>query len=186
MTLDLVATALAGIALSAGTGPPLDIKPGLWEAKSTTSTKLEGDFKPLDASKLDPEQRARVEAARARTRSGKPRTFTYRSCVTEGDIRNGFRFDEAADDGDCERRYTDRSPRHVALEVRCASGDAAGLKSDGKFEITVKNPDAVVAHGEMKVQVAGKESQTRFELEARRLGANCGDLKPGESRKVQD
>jgi len=186
MTLHFALAGLAALAISADPGPHLEIRPGLWETKNTVSTKVEGDVPQMDLSKLTPEQRARIEAARARRLSGKPHTSVHQFCVSEEDIKKGFKFEDAEKDDDCERKYLDRTPKHVRFEMKCQTTGKFAVKTEGSFEMTVKSADLVVAHGKMKAQSAGRDSDTEFDLEARRLGSSCGDLKPGESRAVSE
>lgn len=184
MIHDLVVPALAAAALAAtpASGPRLDVKPGLWEMKSTTSTKMEGDLPTPDLSKLSPEMRARVQAARERMASGKPHTTVRRSCVTQDQLDKERWFDDRGENGGCERRYLDRSPKHVRVALSCAPKSGASVA--GEYEVTVKNPGLVAIHGNVKTHTPGRDSASTTEITASRLGESCGDLKPGESKTV--
>jgi hypothetical protein len=181
----LVLGALSAAALAAGPGIRLDVKPGLWEVRATTSMKLDGAPPAVDPSRLTPEQRARLEALRERMASGKPHTTVRQACITQEEIDRGQGFDDWARTEGCERTFLDRTPRHVHVRVKCASSER-GSTSEGDFEVTVKSADAVTMRGEMKTHTARRDSAGNTELAARRLGTSCGDVKPGHPRTVSD
>ncbi len=186
MALALAAPALVALAITAGAGPRLDVSPGLWETKSTTTTKMDGDLPGVDPSKLSPEQRARLEAVRERLASGKPVTTVHRSCVTQEQIDKGLGLDDATgQDKECERQYLDQSPKHVRVAMKCAP-KGGGVTMEGTWEATVKASDLVVMHGEMSTRAPGHSSTSKMEMTAHRLGSSCGDIEPGKSKTVSE
>ncbi len=185
MPIPLALSALAAAALAAGPGPRLDVSPGLWEVKMTSSTRLQGGAPPADTSKLSPEVRARVEAQRKRLESGTPTTRVSRSCVTQEQLEKEPFLDEMAKKEGCSRKVLDRTARHLRFTLHCGSKEAK-FEMDGEWEITVKSRDAVAMRGEMRSSGGGRTGASRMDMTARRLGASCGDLKPGESRRVGD
>ena len=175
--------ALAAVALSAAPGPKLDVKPGLWEVKSTSSTKMEGDLPAADLSKASPEMRARLEAMRERLKSGKPHTTVRQSCITQEDIDKGQGFDEEEKSANCERHYLDRTSKHIRFQMKC--GEKGGeMTSQGEFEVTVKSSDLVLVHGDLKTHTPKHDSASKMEITAKRLGSSCGDVKPGQSKTI--
>jgi hypothetical protein len=186
MAHPLFLSALAASALAAApAGVRLDVKPGLWEVRSTTSMKLAGDLPSVDPGKLSPEQRARLEALRERMASGKPHTTVRQACVTQEELDRGQGFEDWARTEGCERTFLDRTPRHVHVQVKCASTER-GATSEGDFEVTVKSADSVVMRGEMKTHTRRRDSAGTTDMAARRLGASCGDVKPGQPRTISD
>jgi hypothetical protein len=181
----LAVTLLASAARAESEGVHLDVKPGLWEMKSTTTTKMEGDLPRPDLSKVPPEQRARIEASLAERTSGKPRVSVWQSCITEEDVRKGGDFAFGEDEKEhCTRTFQDRTAKHVKFTMSCAPRGEQETKMDGTFEITVKGGDSIVSQGETKFAGGKVNGSTRFEFSGRRLGASCGDLKPKERRKI--
>jgi hypothetical protein len=174
---------LATAARSESSGVKLDVKPGLWEMKSVTSMKSEGEILRPDLSKLPPDQRARVEAMLQERMSGKPRTSVWQSCVTEEEIKRGFDLDKE-ERRNCKRQVLDESARHMKFTESCAPGGDDGVKTEGAFELTAKGGDAVTAQGEMKFVGPKQAGTVKFEFSGRRLGSSCGDLKPKERRKI--
>lgn len=174
---------IAALALTAAPGPRLDVKPGLWEVKTTSSTKMEGDLPAADLSKAPPEMRARLEAMRDRMKSGKPHTTVLQSCVTQEDIDKGRGFDDDEKTESCERRYLDRTSKHIRFKLSCGSkgGEAT---SEGEFDLTVKSADLVLVHGDMKTHAPQHDSASTMEVTARRLGSSCGDVKPGQPKTI--
>lgn len=182
MVHHLLLNAVAAVTLAAGAGPRLDVKPGLWEVKTTSSTKMAGDLPAGDLSKAPPEMRARLEAMRERLRSGTPHTTVRQACVTQEDIDKGQGFDDDRS-GSCERHYVDRTPRHLRFQVTCG-GEGGGRSSEGEFELTVQSADRVLVHGNLQTHGGRHDSASTMDIAARRLGSGCGDVKPGHPRTV--
>ena len=178
-------SAVAALALAASPGPKLDVKPGLWEVKTTSSTKMSGDLPARDLSKAPPEMRARIEAMRERLKSGTPRTTVRQACVTQEDIDKSRGFAEDEQNEDCERTYQDRSPRHVRFHLKCGAKGGA-MTSEGDFDLTVKSAELVVLHGNLAAHAPQHDSASTMEVTARRLGSSCGDVKPGRPRTVSE
>ncbi len=185
MVHELLLNAIAAVALTAGAGPKLDVKPGLWEVKTTSSTKMSGDVPSSDLSKAPPEMRARLEAMRERLKSGKPHTTVRQSCVTQEDIDKGQGFDDEARSANCERHYVDRTSKHVRVQLKCGEKDGQ-MTSQGEFEVTVKSTDLVLVHGNLAMHAPQHDSASTMEMTARRLGSSCGDVKPGHPRTVSE
>lgn len=185
MLHELFLHAMAAVALTAAPGPKLDVKPGLWEVKSTSATKLQGDLPAADLSKAPPEMRARLEAMRERLASGKPHTTVRQSCVTQADIDKGQGFDDDEKTANCERHYLDRTPKHIRFQMKC-SKDGGDMASDGDFEVTVKSSDLVLVHGTLATHAPGHDSASKIDITARRLGSSCGDVQPGRSKTISE
>lgn len=176
---------IAAVALTAAPGPKLDVKPGLWEVKTTSSTKLQGDFPAADLSKAPPEMRARLEAMRERLKSGKPHTTVRQSCVTQADIDKGQGFGDDEKNENCERKYLDRTSKHVRFQMKCG-GKGGEMSSQGDFEVTVKSSDLVLVHGNLETHAPQHDSASKMEITARRLGSSCGDVQPGHSKTISE
>lgn len=183
MIHELLLHAIAAVALTAAPAPRLDVKPGLWEVKSTSSTKMEGDLPTSDLSKAPPEMRARLEAMRERLKSGKPHTTVRQSCVTQEDIDKGHGFDEDEKSENCERHYLDRTSKHIRFQLKCGS-KGGEMTSEGDFEVTVKSSDLVLVHGDLKTHAPKHDSASKMEITAKRLGSSCGDVKPGQPKTI--
>ena len=185
MSHALILPTLAALALSAAPGPKLDVKPGLWEVKTTSSTKMAGDLPARDLSQAPPEMRARIEAMRERLKSGTPHTTVRQACVTQEDIDKSRGFGDDEDTASCERRYSDRTARHVRFHLTCG-GKGEPTSSEGEFELTVKSADLVVVRGNLSAHAPQHDSASTMEVTARRLGSSCGDVKPGHPRTVSE
>jgi hypothetical protein len=186
MIHELLLHAVAAVTLAAGAGagagPRLDVNPGLWEVKSTSSTKMSGDVASADLSKAPPEMRARLEAMRERLKTGKPHTTVRQTCVTQADIDKGTGFEDERSSS-CERKYLDRTSRHVRFQMTCGE-QGGGMSSQGEFELTVQSADRVLVHGNLQMHGPQHDSASTMEITGRRLGASCGDVKPGHPRTV--
>ncbi|HEX9241757.1 MAG TPA: DUF3617 domain-containing protein [Anaeromyxobacter sp.] len=185
MTLALAAPVLVALSLGAGdgSGPRLDVKPGLWETKHTSTTKMDGEVPARDTSRLSPAQRAQVEKALERFATGKPHTVVRRSCLTQAELDKGVGLDDPRDQPQgCERRFLDRTSRHVRFELTCAKQDGMGMH--GTYDVVVKSPELVEMKGDSSMNMPGRGGSSHMEMTSRRLGASCGDLKPGESQTV--
>ena len=181
----LATAALATAARADGESIRLDVRPGLWEMKSTTTTTLGGDAPRPDLSKLSPEQRARAEAMLAERASGKPRVSVWQSCITEEDVKKGGDFAFGEDQKEhCTRKFLDRTSTHLKFTMSCEPPGEQGARVDGTFEVTVKGGDAIVSRGETRIASSRMNGTSTFEFSGRRLGASCGDLKSKERRKI--
>ena len=181
----LAVAVLATVARADGESVRLDVKPGLWEMKSTTTTTMGGDLPKPDLSKLPPDQRARAEAMLAERASGKPRTSVWQSCITEEDVKKGGDFAFGEDQKEhCTRKFLDRTPKHLKFTMSCEPRGEQGARIDGTFEVTVKGDDTIVSQGETKIASSKVNGTSTFAFSGRRLGASCGDLKPKERRKI--
>jgi hypothetical protein len=157
----------------------LDAKPGLWE--STTTTQVEGGVMPQipDVSKLTPEQRARVEKSVGMRAGGRPSVSTVRQCVTAQMLEKWDTFAKSERGDECQRSVLDQSSRHVKMSLSCGNG-----KSTGDMELTLSGSDRVSGKMAMVMRTDSGNRKINASFDSRWLGADCGNLKPGERRAV--
>src|SRR5512146_1620863 len=71
-----------------------DVKIGLWETTTNFVTSGEMPLSSAALSRLTPNQRAVLEARTKDMATGAPRTITYRSCLTEEELKKGAKLFE--------------------------------------------------------------------------------------------
>lgn len=146
----------------AGRAAPMEIKTGDWEV--TTKTLMEGTMIPQEAlAGMPPEQRAKLEAAMG-ANSGKTRTHTMHSCVTQKDLARGEL--THSDKPNCKRTVITQNSRHLEIEETCAAPEAS--KSHFKF-------DAASAESYTGVMdmVAAEGAKVHMEMSGRFISATC-------------
>ena len=144
----------------------LAITPGLWEYR------MAGGAMPLPDSllaSLPPEQRAMVAAA-----LGKALSRSYKVCVTAGQISQGARVIPNAGPS-CHWSTVSSSPTALLLRNVCTGG----VSSRGTLQITVPNPETVMAKIDAMVDPGTGPMPVKETVNGRFLGADCGGIKPG-------
>jgi hypothetical protein len=169
----IVPVLLAGLAAAAMP----NAKPGLWE--SVTTTTMEQGLPPDMAglAKMPAEQRRKLEQAMS-SKGAKPTTTSARQCVTPEMIERGDAF-ASGGDSSCRRTVIDQSPQRVRLTLVCGDG-----RSTGEAEFTAAGPDHVTGKITMQTRTDRADIKLDMRVEARRISADCGALKPGERTRV--
>ncbi|HZP92120.1 MAG TPA: DUF3617 domain-containing protein [Burkholderiales bacterium] len=159
-------------------GEPLNVKPGLWETTAISVQQGDAVAAMPDLSRLPPEKRAQIEKMLA-ARSGKPVTHVFRSCVTEEQIRKQTLFSESeAEQKQCQHKILQSTARDQKATLTCEDG-----KRTGEISIHADGDQRVTGKFTMVRRDQGKEFRVRSEMTASWLGSDCGELKPGQSKK---
>ncbi len=149
---------------------PLDVKTGLWESTTTTTSVGQIPLPEDLLSKLSPEQRARYEA-RVKANSGeKTRTFTNKSCLTKEKLDRGTIFDNK----ECTQTVLDSSASKLQLRVAC---QGEGMKTEGSLIIETLGSESVKGSGTMAMVSGGHTMNSKTSMTAKWLGSSCGDVK---------
>lgn len=163
---------------------PLNVKPGLWE--ETRQNESSG-MPPIPQSVLDtmpPEQRAKMEAMmKARAASGPHSTSTVvRNCMTKEDLNRPFMPD---DKKQCTHRVINSSGSIMEIEAQCAQD--GGVKSTMSMRFEASSPERVTGISTLKTgsttQGNGRSMTLTTRINARWLGADCGEVKPFSAPK---
>jgi len=163
---------------------PLNVKSGLWEeTRQTESTGVP----PIPQSVLDtmpPEQRAKMEAMmKAQAARGPHLTSTVqRNCMTKEDFDQVFMPD---DNKQCTHRVINSSGSTMEIEAQCAKD--GGVKTTMSMRFEASSPERVTGVSTIKTgsttQGDGRSMTLTTRINARWLGADCGQVKPFSALK---
>ena len=138
---------LAGTVWGADAVPPLDIRPGYWEATMTTQRSGSPPIPPELLAKMTPEQQAALEARMQTKDSQAPQTTVRKQCVTKDDLRKPLTFGD--DHGSCQRtvvnfrvsrRSVNASSSKQEFRIECTN---AGIKASGTFSVEAIDPEHI-------------------------------------------
>lgn len=148
----------------------LNVKLGLWE---TTMVAQTSGVPPLDMSNMTPEQRARMEAAMeaAKKRAATPHTF--RTCLTKEKLDKAP-FQDKDNDASCKHTVITRSTTVYAVKFECSRENN---NSSGEWRFEAVTPENVKGGGKFTVESAGRKMSSTGTMNAKWIGASCGDVK---------
>ena len=149
---------LAGAAGAADAPPPLDVRPGMWEATTTSETTGVPPIPPEILARMTPEQKAMLEA-RMKQGVSPGKTTVRKHCITKEEINKGLTFGD--DHGSCQRTVVSGSSSKQEIRIECSN---SGIKATGTIRIEAIDPEHVkfsvqVTSGDgahsMKINTAG-------------------------------
>jgi hypothetical protein len=181
----LIAIRLAGLsvfscfafaALAAGQLPVPPVKAGLWEARMSS---LDANGRELPRpelaamDRLPPEARARMaDAMKARGLSMPDASGATKVCLTKEMFQSGG-WQQAAAESGCTTSYSTRSAKSWKWHSSCAA-----LKSESDGETVFDSTESYRTKMTTTATVMGKTNTSTRVVQAKWLGADCGDVKP--------
>ena len=170
---------LSCITLAAGAAGPLPVppvKPGLWEARMS-SLDADGHELPRPEqaamARMPPEARARMaEVMKARGLSMPDADGATKACLTKEMFESG-RWQQMASETGCTTNYSTRSSTMWKWHSSCPA-----LKSDSDGEVVFSSPQSYRVKLTTTAMVNGKMNTSTRIVQAKWLGADCGDIKP--------
>jgi hypothetical protein len=183
----VLAAGLAAGAASAQPAPP--IKPGLWEIQ--TARDVDGKQAPDMGDRLKnlpPAQRAQIEAMmkqRGVSLSSDGGSANVRLCLSADSLAQGGwqglgeRSEREASER-CKSDVTSRSNTSWKWHAACTEPEVV---SDGEATFASGGESYTVKLTNLVKSEAGVPRTTRLTLNAKRLGGDCGDLKPVGAKK---
>lgn len=163
--LVLAATAPAGAA---------DIKPGLWEFRTSMSMPGQPDMAARMArmqeemKKMPPEARRMMEQQLAAQGVGMGSGGAVRVCITPDDVKRGEML-AGKSDGHCTYSNVSTSAKAVKGKVICSEPRASG-----DFEALIDSP----THFTSRMNMQSAEGSMKADTDARWIAADCGAIKP--------
>ena len=150
---------------------PLDVKPGLWESTVTTLIGMP-PLPPELLSKMTPEQRAKMEAARQGRGGGSSRTDSSKHCVTKETLSQMLSFgDNRAQN--CKKTLVSSTSTKQVIHVECTT---AATPSTGDLQFEAVDRENLKGSMVMSAGPGGRGVGTKMEFTAKWLGADCGDV----------
>jgi hypothetical protein len=170
--IPLAALAATFAALAAAQSPP--VKPGLWEVRSERQDGKQTASSAEAMKNLTPETRAKVDAMLKQQGVALGSGGANRVCLSKESLDAG-RWQNSAN---CKTEFGSRSPSAWKWHSVCPQTDAV-IDGEAVFanseNYTVRTATTRTFRGETKV--------SRMTLQAKWLGADCGDLKPFEAKR---
>jgi len=171
---------------------PLNVKPGLWEM----TMQIDPSGMPgmpgmpqipqavLDA--MPPDQRATFESMlksqQSQFNSQLSKTEVERSCLTKADLNQPFILGETRQ---CTHRVISSTGSKMEIEALCTQD--AGVKTTVSTRLEALSPERVTSIVTMKADSKtprdGRAMTMTSRMNARWLGADCGEVKPVSSSK---
>jgi hypothetical protein len=161
---------------AAGPLPAPPVKPGLWEARmSVLDAEGHEMASPEQAalSRLSPEARARMaEAMKARGLSMPDANGATKVCLTKEMFESG-KWQQMAADAGCTTNYSTLSGTTWKWHSSCTT-----LKSESDGEAVFNSAESYRTKVTTTATVMGKTNTSTRIVQAKWLGADCGDIKP--------
>jgi hypothetical protein len=153
---------------------PLDVKIGLWQVTSTTTTNGMMGLPPGMAAQMTPEQRAKFEAAMRGRGNGTPRTITYKSCLKDKKelSEDPFSSLKSHPEVECEQKSVKSTSTDVEVSGSCTAKE---MDANGDFHVSFHalNPEHVIGTGQSTMTMNGRTVKSEMKYDSKWLGATC-------------
>jgi hypothetical protein len=159
-------------ALAAAQAPP--VKPGLWEVRSERQDGKQTAPSAEAMKNLTPEMRAKVDAMMKQQGVALGSDGANRVCLSKESLDAG-RWQNSAN---CKTEFGSRTASAWKWHSVCPQTD---MEIDG--EALFANPEHYTVRTATTRTFRGETKVSRLTLQAKWLGADCGDLKPFEARR---
>jgi len=164
------------IAAVAGPLPVPPVKPGLWETRMS-ALDASGHEIPLPEqaalSKLPPEAKARMaETLKARGLSMPDESGATKMCFTKETFESG-RWQQMASESGCTTNYSTQSSATWKWHSSCPA-----YKSETDGEVVFSSAQSYTVKSTTTATISGKTTTSTRIVQAKWLGADCGDIKP--------
>jgi hypothetical protein len=177
LLLALALCCLAGVVAKAQEMPATPpVKMGLWE---TTITNTIGGIQ------IPPDIAAKMQAMGRPVPGSTPQTVVTHSCMTKDEWAKGF---EKMNSNESKCTYSNRTitSEKISFDMSCAS-ERGGVFT-GNFEMLIADDEHTHGTAHMKGAMGpnGQPMTIDTTLSAHFLAADCGDIKPGEAKTIQN
>ncbi len=164
------------VAVDAGPLPVPPVKPGLWEARMS-ALDADGHEMALPEqaalSRLSPEARALMaDAMKARGVSMPDANGATKVCLTKEMFESG-RWQQMASETGCTTNYSTLSRTTWNWHSNCTA-----LKAESDGEAVFNSAESYRTKVTTTATVMGKTNTSTRIVQARWIGADCGDIKP--------
>lgn len=167
---------LSCVALAAVAAELLPVKPGLWEARSSALDPDGHEMAPPEQaalSRLPPEARARMaEVMKARGIAMPDANGATKVCFTKEMLESGG-WEQTASEAGCTTTFSSRSGSTWKWHSSCTK-----FQSESDGETVFASPESYRTKVTTTVTLKGKTNTSTRIVQAKWLGATCGDIKP--------
>ena len=153
--------------------PALDVKTGLWELTSTGTTSGAPPIPEEALARMTPEQRAKMESAMQEAIGRNNQPHVSKSCITQRQLEKAPDFAEQHDKS-CKQTVVTRTAAVVETRVECSGPQ----KRSGTFRFQALSREAIRGEVSMVLSGGDKTMTSKFTLDGKWLGADCGNVKP--------
>ncbi len=144
---------------------PLGIKTGLWEVTYTRNSSGEMPIPAEYASRLTPEQRARMEAAMKNSANS---SHTYKSCVKKEDVDGSLL--NSRENRDCNVTILKSTSNELDGKMAC---NIEGMRGDGTMNMHVVDSEHTKGVTHMTLTGNGKTFNSDATISSKWIGADC-------------
>ena len=166
----LIGLVLASAVLWAAEEINLNVKTGLWDVTTTTTSRGAMPISPELLARLTPEQRARVEE-RMKANAGKPSTHASQYCLTKEKLEEGPQFSN--EQKGCKQTIVSSTSSNLEVKVSCERPNDVRVTGAMKFDAL--NSENVKGSGEFSFSQSGKSMNSNYSLTAKWVGSACSD-----------
>lgn len=150
------------------------VKLGLWEISHQSDSGSQAPVPDDVLSRLPPEARARIEAARA---SHGPSGRSTKQCVTKASLDHLF--NESDHEMVCKRTVVAQTSTSMEMHLECHGKQAGGgPSSTGTLKWKLLDPETMQGTVDMTTTIGPRTMNHKVEIKGKWLGADCGDVKP--------
>ena len=172
MALAGAAVFVAQAAGPAFADPPFNVRPGLWEMRSSGTTKGQVPLPPEALARLSPKQRARIEATMQSAIAHGNADTVRKSCITAEQLRRGPSFGD--DPKSCTRTVAKRTATEIEVHAQCA-----GERRQLDVHFRAVTPERISGTVDAVVSNGGRTMTVHRQVSGTWLAADCGTVKPG-------
>ena len=164
---------LAAFGTCLAAGLALDVKPGLWEIRTSGSASGSPQIPSKALEKLPPEQRVIATAMLLAIISQASMPHTMQFCVTPAQLRQGLDLDRVGGKR-CHHTVQSSSPVGLDMQVDCTESDAMS----GAVHLRVLDRATVTGDVDLHAGSGANGVVIKQDLHGKWLGAACGDVQP--------
>ncbi len=163
---------VSSAAWAQGKFQPLNVRTGLWESTTTSTTSGQMPIPAELLARLSPEQRAKMEARMNANAISAPRTRTFSSkgCETKEKLAE----QPFSNQKECKETVVNSTGSRMAMKISCEFED---VKTSGTMNIEAVSPEAVKGSGEMTSNGGGHTMTIHTAFSAKWIGPSCGSVK---------
>jgi uncharacterized protein DUF3617 len=174
-----VVAGLATILVYGAESAKLNVKTGLWAVAYQSQVTGSPQIPPEEAARLNPDQRARIEAAMQAAIANATKARSGKDCLTPEKLAQGLDLN-GNKASSCQHKLIKNSSSELEMSETCTTAEGQSVSE----EHIVANGSDQVSGTVSRVMSAGGNSWTvNTVIQGKWLGASCGSVKDFEIDK---